>query len=108
MEKKLISMAFAVYKKNMSEEVADDLSGDFMRLMIALIKAERPEPFFRSIDHEKAKKEAQDLYDAADRTWRKLFPNFRAEAGISLQSCGAHRGSIDTILLVLELRIPCP
>jgi DNA-directed RNA polymerase subunit F len=56
-----------IYKKDMEEEVADDLSGDMKRLMVALMTCFRPE--MTGVDPMRARQAAEELKQAGVDKW---------------------------------------
>lgn len=52
---------FIVYQSDLAEVIAGELSGDFKRVFVAQLHANREED--PEVDMEKVKKDAQDLYD---------------------------------------------
>ncbi|XP_038050940.1 annexin-B12-like [Patiria miniata] len=55
------------YKRDLEEDVAGDTSGHFRRLMLSMCSAGRDEN--RSVDQEKAKADAQAIFDAGEARW---------------------------------------
>lgn len=55
------------YNKELEEDVAGDTSGDFKRLLIGCLQANRPEG--TEFDRNKAKQDAQELYNAGEKKW---------------------------------------
>ncbi|GFN89710.1 Annexin [Plakobranchus ocellatus] len=55
------------YNKELEADVAGDTSGDFKRLLIGCLQANRPEG--TEFDRNKAKQDAQELYSAGEKKW---------------------------------------
>lgn len=53
-----------LYGKDMEKDVADDTSGDYRNLLMAILRADRPET--QPVNVEEAKKDAQTLYQAGE------------------------------------------
>ena len=55
------------FKKNLEKDVASDTSGDFKRILISMVAGGRdPEG---TVDCEKAKRDAKELYEAGEARW---------------------------------------
>jgi len=53
-----------LYGKDLDKDVADDTSGDYRNLLLAVLRADRPEN--QPVNLEEAKKDAQTLYNAGE------------------------------------------
>ncbi|XP_072045538.1 uncharacterized protein [Amphiura filiformis] len=56
-----------LYHKDLEEDVADDTSGHFERLLVSVLQGARPED--NVVDPDKAKADAMDLYKAGEEKW---------------------------------------
>ncbi|XP_061532674.1 annexin A2-like [Phycodurus eques] len=56
-----------LFKKDLDKDVADDTSGNFAKLLLALVQAKRDEPS-SVVDYEKIDEDARKLYDAGVKT----------------------------------------
>jgi len=72
-----------LYGKDLDKDVADDTSGDYRNLLLALLRADRPES--QPVNLEEAKKDAQTLYNAGEGkigTDEKVFVQILSQRSI--------------------------
>jgi len=63
-----IKMAYeAVYERDLGEDLANETSGDFKYLMLSIYACARDES--DDVDEDKAKEDAQELFDAGEDRW---------------------------------------
>jgi len=55
------------YKRNVEKDIVSETSGHFKRLLVSLCQGSREEN--RAVDMEKARREAQELYQAGEKKW---------------------------------------
>ena len=58
----------SVYKKTLEEDIADDTSGHFKRVLVSLVQANRDDTG-NKINRTKARREAQELHAAGAAKW---------------------------------------
>jgi hypothetical protein len=73
-KKSILLIFFIVYSKPLDKDVRSDTSGDFRRLLIALMQGERPET--TKINAEQVKKDAQSLLNAGSAKFGSDQPRF--------------------------------
>ncbi|XP_038071685.1 double zinc ribbon and ankyrin repeat-containing protein 1-like [Patiria miniata] len=64
------------YNKNLEEDVADDTSGNFQRLLVSVLQGARPEG--DEVDPDKAQADAMALYKAGEDKWGTDESRFNA------------------------------
>lgn len=57
-----------LYGKTLEDDIISDTSGHFKRLLVALVQANRPDTG-NTIDRAKARKDANDLFNAGEKKW---------------------------------------
>nr|BAD99420.1 annexin [Ephydatia fluviatilis] len=65
--KDIVAAYSTVFKRNLEKDVVSETSGNFKRLLVSLCQGARDESL--TVDHEKAKREAQELYEAGEKHW---------------------------------------
>ncbi|KAL5484154.1 hypothetical protein EMCRGX_G020602 [Ephydatia muelleri] len=65
--KDIVAAYSTAFKRNLEKDVVSETSGNFKRLLVSLCQGARDES--PSVDHEKAKREAQELYEAGEKHW---------------------------------------
>lgn len=55
------------YNVELEKDVVGDTSGDYKRILVACLQANRPEG--QEFDRTKARQDAQALYDAGEKKW---------------------------------------
>ncbi|XP_078660364.1 annexin A5-like isoform X3 [Branchiostoma floridae x Branchiostoma belcheri] len=72
-----IRMAYNTdYNKNLEQDIIDDTSGHFQRLMVSLCQGNRSES--TTVDTAQAQKEAKELYEAGEKKWGTDESKFNA------------------------------
>ncbi|CAH1246153.1 ANXA11 [Branchiostoma lanceolatum] len=72
-----IRMAYnSDYNKNLEQDIIDDTSGHFQRLMVSLAQGNRSES--TTADMAQAQREAKELYDAGEKKWGTDESKFNA------------------------------
>ena len=63
----MFSYLIAEYNKELEKDVIGDTSGHYKRILISCLQANRPEG--KEFDRNKAKQDAQALYEAGEKKW---------------------------------------
>ena len=65
--KDIVAAYNTAFKRNLEKDVVSETSGNFKKLLVSLCQGARDESL--AVDHEKAKREAQELFEAGEKHW---------------------------------------